>query len=307
MRVGVDVDGVLFDFVGSLRWAWSGQEGPTDQYPDPTSWEMWESWSMTEDEWVKATNDSIDRGLFRSGWAYPGALAGVRKLHEAGHEVHLITARDQERGGVDTAEWLSHHNVPYDSLTFNADKTCRKVEAFIEDNVDNARALRSCGTKSFIMYRPWNAFALECDIPFVFTWEDFVAEVEQLSFLVNEINTAAANSSRPQVRIFETGAMRDTDEGKLDYEGFLSPLALRRFAEYMHKNRKMADGSIRESDNWQRGWSQDVYMKSMFRHFMETWSAHRGVGDVPIEEALCGLFFNVQGYLHQLLKEQDDA
>ena len=56
-----------------------------------------------------------------------------------------------------------------------------------------------------------------------------------------------------QIREWESGGKRDTDEGKLDFEGFLSPLVLKRYAQYMHPNRKMKDGSIRKSDNWQLG------------------------------------------------------
>jgi hypothetical protein len=104
------------------------------------------------------------------------------------------------------------------------------------------------------------------------------------------------------VRVFSTGATRDVDEGKLDFEGFLSPLALERFARYMHKNRIQSDGSLRASDNWQKGIPIDAYMKSMFRHFMEVWSIHRGHSDGNMQEALCALLFNVQGYLHEEMK-----
>lgn len=107
----------------------------------------------------------------------------------------------------------------------------------------------------------------------------------------------------PTHRTFDTGATRDTDAGKLDYEGFLSPRVLRRFAEYMHENRVMSDGSLRDSDNWQKGIPLDAYMKSAFRHFFEWWEGHRE-GDVN-PDALCALLFNVQGYLHEMLK--DDA
>ena len=54
------------------------------------------------------------------------------------------------------------------------------------------------------------------------------------------------------MRTFDTGATRDSDNDKLDYEGFLSPLVLRRYAEYLHKHRKQSDGKIRTSDNWQK-------------------------------------------------------
>lgn len=104
----------------------------------------------------------------------------------------------------------------------------------------------------------------------------------------------------PAVRTFETGANRDVDTGKLDYEGFLSPSVLKRFAEYMHKNRTLRDGSLRDSDNWQKGIPKAVYMKSMWRHFFDVWSGHRK--DAIQEEDLCALLFNVQGMLHEVLK-----
>jgi hypothetical protein len=51
------------------------------------------------------------------------------------------------------------------------------------------------------------------------------------------------------MRTFKTGATRNDDSNKLDFEGFLSPTALEHFAEYMNKNRVQADGNIRDSDN----------------------------------------------------------
>lgn len=102
-------------------------------------------------------------------------------------------------------------------------------------------------------------------------------------------------------RTFDSGAKRDTDHGKLDFEGFLSPVVLQRFAEYMHQNRTMSDGSLRASDDWQLGMPQDEYMKSVFRHFMELWSTHRGVAAGDKQEILCALMFNVMGYLYEEL------
>lgn len=107
------------------------------------------------------------------------------------------------------------------------------------------------------------------------------------------------------MRTFETGATRDTDRGKLDYEGFLSPAVLERYARYMHKNRVQADGNIRDSDNWQRGIPVAQYMKSMWRHFMDVWTMHRGNRGMALEEALCAVLFNVMGMLHETIKENN--
>jgi hypothetical protein len=104
------------------------------------------------------------------------------------------------------------------------------------------------------------------------------------------------------MRTFETGAIRDGDDSKFDYEGFVSPLVLERFAAYMHKHRQTPAG-LRDSDNWQKGIPPVAYMKSAFRHFFDWWKEHRGLPTKDgIEEAICALIFNAQGYLHELLK-----
>jgi len=106
-----------------------------------------------------------------------------------------------------------------------------------------------------------------------------------------------------QIRKFETGAKRDIEGEKYDYEGFINPLVLKRYAKYMHKHRKQKDGSLRGSDNWQKGIPCDVYLKSAFRHFMDVWLEHRGYKSKEgIEEALCALMFNIQGYLFEIIK-----
>ena len=114
------------------------------------------------------------------------------------------------------------------------------------------------------------------------------------------------------MRRFESGATRDTDEGKLDYESFFSPLVLKRRAEYMHEHRIQADGSLRPGDNWQKGIPPNEYMKSMFRHFMDAWTTHRAGNELGWDDgtqadmayALCAIMFNAEGYLHELLKEK---
>ena len=109
-------------------------------------------------------------------------------------------------------------------------------------------------------------------------------------------------------RTFDTGATRDTDHGKYDYEGFLSPLVLERFAEYMNKHRIQSDGNLRDSDNWTKGIPKTAYMKSGYRHFFDWWKEHRKLNTKDgLEEALCALMFNVMGYLYEHLKEKRET
>jgi len=108
------------------------------------------------------------------------------------------------------------------------------------------------------------------------------------------------------IRTFESGATRNLDDLKLDFEGFLSPLVLERYAQYMHLHRIQADGTVRDADNWQKGMPLTVYIKSLWRHFFSVWQAHRGIKTKEdIETSLCAVLFNTSGYLYEILKEKD--
>lgn len=110
------------------------------------------------------------------------------------------------------------------------------------------------------------------------------------------------------MRTFESGATRDDNEDKLDFRGFLSSQALKAFAVYMHSHRVQANGELRSSDNWKKGITLDAYMESMWRHFWETWDTYDEMPDgydkaVAMRTVLCALLFNVQGMLHEVVKQ----
>lgn len=117
---------------------------------------------------------------------------------------------------------------------------------------------------------------------------------------------------KEKIRTFKTGATRDSAEGKYDFEGFLSPLVIERYAQYMNENRLQTDGKLRDSDNWQKGFGDKHYsvcIKSFWRHFLDLWFLHRGYKrfdkkdnhEIIKEEAICAIIFNSSAYLHKLL------
>ncbi len=115
------------------------------------------------------------------------------------------------------------------------------------------------------------------------------------------------------IRQFDTGANRDADQDKLDYEGFINPLVTKRFAEYMHKNRFLKNGDFRDSDNWQSLFGDkhlDVCIKSMVRHMEDLKLHHRGYSEETtekIEDSICGIIFNANAYLFKLLLDKRSA
>ena len=108
-----------------------------------------------------------------------------------------------------------------------------------------------------------------------------------------------------KMRTFDTGATRGAETDKLDFEGFISPFALERYAQYLNEHRTQADGKQRASDNWQKGIPRDEYIKSLIRHAVEAWKAHRVKSTTRkfLQDALCGIIFNAMGYLHEDIKD----
>ena len=113
------------------------------------------------------------------------------------------------------------------------------------------------------------------------------------------------------VRTFDSGATRDTEQGKLNYLKALSPLVLQRYVSYLDEHRLQSDGTYRDWDNWKRGINKQAYRESRLRHEMASWLLHEGYsvydnhGLVDIEDALCGIIFNAMGDLFEILKEKE--
>lgn len=112
----------------------------------------------------------------------------------------------------------------------------------------------------------------------------------------------------PPIRMFGTGATRDTNTGKLDYEAFNNPLVDKRYAKYLHKHRKQSDGQMRDGDNWQKLFGEhhtDVCIKSLCRHIVDARLAHRDYqNEQPLEDSLCAIIFNAKAYLLKLLLDK---
>ncbi len=115
-----------------------------------------------------------------------------------------------------------------------------------------------------------------------------------------------------RIRTFDSGATRDTAQGKLDYIKALSPIVLRRYVQYLDKHRLQADGSYRDFDNWKKGIPEAAYISGNGRHFMDTWLLTEGYatednhGPVELEDAICAQLFNLMGRLHEILGKKVD-
>lgn len=88
----------------------------------------------------------------------------------------------------------------------------------------------------------------------------------------------------------------------------MSALAEQRFCQYMHKHRQQSDGELREADNWKKGIEIRDYYDSLSRHVQDLRLIFEGYPELAreqdAEEALCAIAFNVQGILHEMIKDR---
>ena len=129
------------------------------------------------------------------------------------------------------------------------------------------------------------------------------SEMKQKQF---EIKTPYPTSEEVKAlyRTASSGATRDLNDEKLVYDKFQHPLVVEEFARYMHGKRAMPDGTKRDGDNWWRGFPRVWLLESMHRHYMDVWFHVTGFENhaaEPLLTALCGLFFNVQALMLEVI------
>lgn len=161
------------------------------------------------------------------------------------------------------------------------------------------------------MTEDWGKTCLRCKEPTRDTASFYCAQCRQ-DFRDAEARTMTGGGPVTDgpitVRTFATGANRDTAVGKPDYDGYLHPLTVKRFGEYMLKHQVLKDGTIRSSSNWTGGMPRAVYTKSLVRHVEDVRRHVRGFPEAAVEsveEALCAVIFNAQGLLLEVLLGRD--
>lgn len=130
--------------------------------------------------------------------------------------------------------------------------------------------------------------------------------VDNRQFASGFKNLKYALENPKKIRVFESGASRNNADNKLEYHKFNSPLVEWGFAQYMHKHRFLEDGTMREGDNWQKGFDNDTILASLRRHIMDLELLEKGLKvtengkEVSLLDTLYAIRFNANA---RILKE----
>jgi uncharacterized HAD superfamily protein len=277
-RVGIDLDGVCYDFNRALKKYLTENLGMDGEAFTPSRrWEFYLDWGLSLEEFLEHCKNGVDAGvIFREGPVINDAVAQLWRLRTAGHTVHLIT--DRSFGILseeNTFDWLFRHGMPFDSVDFTADKTSIPVDYMIDDKPANYTALKNAGVDVLLMDAPWNqgfnarrTLALEHFV-------DYVIQKESEKMSNGHVSSLPKPAVVGEVRsVSSTGGEKGTKLARFD----LIP------AEPMWKLAELyGQGAKKYSDrNWERGYEWSKSYAAMQRHLNLFW---QGIDNDEHEES----------------------
>lgn len=165
IRLGVDIDGVCYDFVGSYRKYLMKVTGrPASDFPDAESWSFYkEQWGLTSPQYIAHLVDAVNaKELFWRGDRVEGSLEAVQQLYREDYEIVFITAREYE--GIithprhATEYWLGINGYPYHELIVTHDKTKAEynLDILIDDSPGNLEAHGAAELRALAFDQRWN-------------------------------------------------------------------------------------------------------------------------------------------------------
>lgn len=162
--VGIDIDGVLADYVGALRPLAVEHEGFTLPEGQPTTFGMVEPGWLTESaQWLRLHQRWTSGHVDKTPVLDRDAAKTLSVIREQGHTVVMITSRSAEPTDTEpelvkehTAAWLERHEFAHDELVFTADKSAVEWDVLIDDSPRHLAALSSLGRGVWVRDHPYN-------------------------------------------------------------------------------------------------------------------------------------------------------
>ncbi len=160
---GVDLDGVVADFIAGLRpiaAEWLGIA--VEALPLEVSYGFPE-WQLDGYGGYEALHRFAvkERDLFQRLPPISGAAAALRRLSARDVRIRIITHRlyikwFHQEAVQQTVDWLEYHGIPYWDLCFMRDKAAVGADLYVEDSPDNIRALRASGHEVLVLRNSTN-------------------------------------------------------------------------------------------------------------------------------------------------------
>lgn len=140
MRIICDLDSIVFDVMTPWLDEVNRRFGDNLTIADIDSW----NWHEKSRGGFKIYDIIAEPGFFRNLKPLDGAIEGVRKLIERGHDVFIVSACDTPFAAAEKVESVREH-LPFISnrrLIFAHEKHLLNADCIIDDGPHNAEAYR---------------------------------------------------------------------------------------------------------------------------------------------------------------------
>lgn len=159
MRLLIDQDEVLADFLGGLFLRWNEIHGTGLTRADVREWNLTRVLGPEAKEWIIKTL-SHPR-FFAELSPMPGAIDGMTKLRDRGHDMMIVTHVDPDITGAfdGKREWVRQHLpwLPLKNVVFATRKELVDGEALVDDAPHNIELWAGAGKRGAIVFdAPWN-------------------------------------------------------------------------------------------------------------------------------------------------------
>jgi hypothetical protein len=154
--IGIDIDSTLHDYWGLLSAAALRRFGIDLPYDEQLTWGVTR---LRPEQLAACVADTHSENDVLAAVPYPGAVEAVQRWHRLGHQIHVLSHRD-ENAAPATARWLTQVGLPFDVLSCCEDKIVRcvdtRVELLIDDSPVNLQRAIDAGIRVATLVHPWN-------------------------------------------------------------------------------------------------------------------------------------------------------
>jgi len=179
MKIGIDIDGVISDFVTSFRALIKEKFDLELEYDDIREHDLYKVLGISEKEALELIVSTFDYNLDTQ----PDAIESIKKLAKD-HEIVLITARPEETENI-TKKWLKEKGIEYNKLIFvtEGNKHLTEKEGFdviIDDHLKEVVRWSEKVPLVYVYNHPWNkSLNIKNNFERVYNWKDILEKLDK--------------------------------------------------------------------------------------------------------------------------------
>lgn len=182
LRLGIDLDGVVADFVAGWISRYN-QDFEADLTPESVqTWDGLHTLTHFQDmqEFWRWASDHGGGSVFRHLETYEGAADSLHKLAMRGHSIVILTMKP-DWAIHDTFAWIAEHRLPTREVHILADKWTVPCDVYLDDAPNVLESLVEKQRSALVcrFMRPWN-HPVEGAVD-VHGWPQFTDVVESLA------------------------------------------------------------------------------------------------------------------------------